>query len=141
VSDAYFVKSLGGLAPVDDATHESLAAYGNGEIIRAKLYKDRNPRHHRLFFGLLGLVFRNQDVYLSQEALRFAIMVAAGYVDEVRIGKEKVAMKPKSLSFGSMGQREFEDFYQAALLAIPRLLPQFEGVDLERELTISGAAA
>lgn len=139
MSDVYFCKTIGGLAPVDDAAKEALSAYGNGEILRLKIYRDRNIRHHRLFFGLLGMVFRNQEVYLSQEALRFAIMVTAGYVDEIRLSGDKVAMRPKSLSFGSMGQAEFSEFYDAALLAIPRLLPQFEGVDLARELTISGA--
>ncbi len=138
MSDHYFVRTIGGLAPVDDSAKEALNFYGTGEILRVKLHKDRNPRHHRLFFGLLGLVMRNQEVYLSLEALRFAIMVTAGYVDEIRLSGDKVAMRPKSLSFGSMGQQEFSEFYAAALLAIPRLLPQFEGVDLERELAISG---
>jgi hypothetical protein len=33
-----------------------------------------------------------------------------------------------------MDQNEFNEFYNAALAAIPRLLPQFAGVDLDREL-------
>lgn len=138
MADVYFARTIGGLAPVDDAAKEALNHYGTGEILRVKLHKDRNPRHHRLFFGLLGLVMRNQDVYLSHEGLRFAIMIKTGYVDEVLIGGGKVALKPKSLSFGSMDQHQFSEFYTAALAAIPLLLPQFEGIDLERELAISG---
>src|SRR6202790_2911223 len=124
--DTYFCKTPTGLVPVDDHTTEAMQQYGDGEVVRVKMYKDRNIAHHRLFFGLLAMVYRNQEVYLSQEALRFAIMITAGYVDEIRLSGDKVAMKPRSLSFGAMNQFEFSEFYKAALAAIPRLLPQYE---------------
>lgn len=139
MADHYFVRTLGGLAPVDDAAKEAMNFYGTGEILRVKLHRDRNPRHHRLFFGLLGLVFQNQTRYLSQEALRFAITIQAGYVDEIRLSGDKVALKPKSLSWGKMDQAEFSEFYAAALKAIPELLPELGNVDWERELMTSGA--
>lgn len=138
MADYYFAKTLGGLAPVDDLAREAIGAYGAGEILRIKLHRDRNPRHHRLFFGLLKLVFDNQDKYLSQEALRFAITVQAGYVDEIRLSKDRVALKPKSISWGSMDQNDFKLFYDAALKAIPELLPSLAHVDWERELLTSG---
>lgn len=136
--DHYFVRTLGGLAPVDDASKEALNFYGTGEVLRVKIHKDRNPRHHRLFFGLLNLVFQNQQRYLSQEALRFAITIQAGYVDEIRLSGDRVALKPKSISWGKMDQHEFSLFYQAALKAIPELLPELGTVDWERELLTSG---
>jgi len=139
MADNYFVRTMGGLAPVDDAAKEAMNFYGTGEILRVKLYKDRNPRHHRLFFGLLNLVFHNQQRYFSQEALRFAITIQAGYVDEIQLSGDKVALKPKSISFGSMNQHEFKLFYDAALKAIPELLPELGTVDWERELMTSGA--
>jgi hypothetical protein len=139
LSDFYFAKTLGGLAPVDDLAREAIGAYGNGEIIRVRLHRDRNPRHHRLFFGLLKLVYDNQEKYLSTEALRFAITVQAGYVDEVILSGDRVALRPKSISFGSMDQNEFKKFYDAALKAIPELLPELGHVDWERELMTSGA--
>jgi Protein of unknown function (DUF1367) len=139
MADVHFVRTIGGLSPVDDAAKEALNHYGNGEILRVKLYRDRNPRHHRLFFGLLNLVFQNQQRYLSQEALRFAITIQAGYVDEIRLSGDRVALKPKSISFGSMDQGDFSKFYTAALLAIKELLPELGTVDWERELMTSGA--
>jgi hypothetical protein len=138
MSEQYFVRTLGGLAPVDENARQALRAIGQGEVVRIKLHRDRNPRHHRLFFALLNLVFDNQDKYLSIEALRFAVTIQAGYVEEIRLRGDAVTLKPKSLAFGSMDQNEFKTFYQAAMKAIPELLPQFQGVDLERELIISG---
>jgi hypothetical protein len=122
------------LKPIDGVGEEYIAALGTGEVVRATCKKDRNPGHHRKFFGLLRLVFSNQDKYLSQEALRFAVMVQAGYVDSIQLEGDKVAFKPVSISWAKMDQNEFNEFYNAALAAIPRLLPQFAGVDLDREL-------
>ena len=64
----------------------------------------------------------------------------AGYVDEIRLSGDRVALKPKSISFGSMDQAEFSKFYSAALQAIGQLLPELAGVDWEKELLTSGAA-
>lgn len=132
--DTYFVKTPVSLRPVDDASAAVLKEYGDGEVIRVKLMKDRNPRHHRLFFALLNMVYQNQDKYLSQEALRFAVTIQAGWVDEIRLAGDKVALRPKSIAWGKMDQLEFKNYFDAALRAIPELLPQFDGVDLQGEL-------
>lgn len=132
--DTHFVKTGRHLLPVDDYTAEQVSQYGDGEVIRVKLFKDRNPRHHRLFFGLLRMVYINQEKYLSQEALRFAITIQAGWVDEIRLSGDKVALKPKSIAWARMDQHEFKEFFDAALKAVPELLPQFDGVDLEAAL-------
>jgi Protein of unknown function (DUF1367) len=138
VSDLYFVKTMGGaLKAADGLSEEYLDTLGTGEVIRGRFVKDRNPGHHRKFFGLLNLVFKNQEKYLSQEALRFAVSIQSGYVEEIRLAGDVVAFKPQSISWAKMDQTEFEKFYNAALQAIPRLLPQFEGVDLDRELSLT----
>jgi hypothetical protein len=132
--DFYLVRTLGGLKAADDRTEDAIKNFGLGEIVRVKFYSSRNIRHHRLFFGLLNMVFVNQDKYLSLEGLRFAVTIQAGYVDEIKLAGDKVTLKPKSIAFARMSQLEFNEFFQAAIAAIPVLLPQFEGVDLEGEL-------
>ena len=124
--------------PVDDVSLELLQQYGDGEVIRVKLFKDRNPGHHRLFFALLRCIYNSQEKYLSQEALRFAITIQAGWVDEIKLTGDRVALRPKSIAWGSMDQHEFRDYYDAALRAIPELLPQFAGVDIEGMLVSGG---
>lgn len=138
MTDTYLVKSGDKLLPVDDHTRDEINSYGDGEILRVKFFRDRNPLHHRLFFGLLRLVFFNQERYVSQEALRFAVTVQAGYVDEIQLSGDKVALRPRSIAWAKMDQKEFDEFYAAALRAIPELLPQFDGVDIEAELYSSG---
>jgi hypothetical protein len=135
--DFYVVRTIGGLKGADERTEEAIKRYGLGEIIRIKMYSGRNIRHHRLFFALLQLVFKNQEKYLSLEGLRFAVTIQAGYVEEIKLSGDKVTLKPKSINFTSMNQNEFAEFYAAALAAVPVLLPDFEGVDLESELRVN----
>lgn len=135
--DFYMVKTMGGFKPADDRTEDAAKNFGLGEVVRIKFFSSRNIRHHRLFFGLLGLVFANQDKYLSLEGLRFAVTIQAGYVEEIKLKGDSVILKPKSIAFARMSQVEFNAFYDAALLAIPVLLPQFEGVDLRVELAVN----
>jgi hypothetical protein len=138
VTDFYFTKTMGGaLKPADGAAEEYLDSLGTGEIIRADCRKDRNPGHHRKFFGILQLVLKNQEKYLSLEALRFAVMVSSGYVDQIALEGDKVAFRPVSIAWSKMDQTEFDALYKASLAAIPRLLPQFDGVDLDRELSLT----
>lgn len=138
MTDIYLTKTLGGaLKPIDGLGEEYIGSLGAGEIVRATMKKDRIPGHHRKYFGLLRLVFSNQDKYLSQEALRFAVSIQAGYVDQIMLSGDKVALRPKSISWAKMDQSEFNDYYDAALKAIPELLPQFAGIDLDQELLLS----
>ena len=133
--DIYLTRTLGNsLKPIDGTGEEYIASLAHGEVVRAVFKKDRNPGHHKKFFAILRLVHSNQDKYLSQEALRFAVMVQAGYVDTIQLEGDKVAFRPVSISWAKMDQVEFDKFYQAALAAIPRLLPQFINVDLDQEL-------
>ena len=83
-------------------------------------------------------VFENQKKYATMEQLRFAITVKAGYVDHIQLEGDRVVLKPKSISFGSMDQTAFKQFYADALIAIKELLPELADVDWERELLTQG---
>ncbi len=137
--DIFLAKTMGGaFKPIDGKGEEYAASLGCGEIVRGVFTKARNPGHHRKFYGILRMVWENQEKYLSLDGLEFAVKVQAGYVDEIHLTGDKVALKPRSISWGKMDQHEFDGFYQAALMAIKELLPQFKDVDLDRELLMSG---
>ena len=139
MTEIYLARTLGGtLKPIDGQGEEYLAELGMGEIVRAVIKKDRNPGHHRKFYGLLRMVYQNQEKYLSMDGLLFAVKIQAGYVDEIRLAGDKIALRPRSIAWSKMDQGEFKAFYEASLRAIKELLPQFADVDLDRELTLSG---
>jgi hypothetical protein len=135
MADFYLVRThLGALKPADGAAEEYINSLSVGEIVKADLRKPRNPGFHNKVMGVLRVVYNNQEKYLSLDAFRFALMIAAGYVDQIALDGDKVAFRPQSIAWDKMDQAKFEEVYGTLLRAIPRLLPQFEGVDLEKEL-------
>ena len=135
MSDVYLVKTLSGaLRPIDGTGEEYLQSIKTGEVVCGRFSRQRVPGHHRKLFGIIRLVFQNQEKYLSEEGLRKAITIQAGFVESIRLKGDEVRLVPMSLAWDKMDQAKFQEFYDAALLAIPELLPQFFGVNLEREL-------
>ena len=79
-------------------------------------YKNvRNPRFHRLYFAMLNMVFQNQELYNNIDHLRRDLTIEAGYYDlRANIHGEEIK-EPKSISFASMDQMQFDEYYNACL--------------------------
>lgn len=128
-------RSLTGLSPADELAKEALRGYKRGELIRVKMTRVRNPRHHRLFFALIGLVYENQDRYQSLEHMLTALKVALGHCETVICKDGKVAYLPKSISFAKMDQTEFDAFFNNTVdLVCKHFLPGVQSDDLRREV-------
>lgn len=113
--------------------------------------RPRNIQHHRKLFALLNLAVDNWPHPTTTEALLNAIKIYAGHTTPVEVrlgflarlmpdlwkilpepiqrltGKVFVVHMPKSISFESLSQDEFEPFYKQAVLMISQKL----GVDIE----------
>jgi len=86
-----------------------------GEVFFFDVKKSRNIKFHRKFFALIKLVFDNQEIYNNTEDLRHDLTVAAGYyIEGVNIHGE-VIKRAKSISFGSMSELEFSEYYDAVI--------------------------
>jgi len=73
--------------------------------------KPRNLRFHKKFFALLNMVYENQEQYNNIEHLRKDLTISAGYYD-LRFNIEGVEVQEaKSISFASMDDVEFSEFY------------------------------
>lgn len=128
-------RSLTGLSAYDETGRQVLRGYKQGELIRVKTTRIRNPGHHRLFFALLNLVFENQERYQSVEHMLTALKVHLGYCDVMILQDGTVAMHPKSISFSAMDQDEFNVFFQKAVDVICKhFLPGVKSEDLRREV-------
>lgn len=107
-----------GLKPCYDEDYEAKKKLRMGEIYEAEIKLQRNPAFHRKFFALLnaGYAFlpeQTQNGFRSHEGFRAYILVAAGFYDTYfnpRLGE--FVEKPKSISFSSMDDAEFEELYQ-----------------------------
>lgn len=130
-----FCRKRDALYPVDQAGLDALSKVKDGAFIAVKISAPRNLGWHRKFFALVKIVFENQAIYPSEEALLAAIKVAVGHCDVIVLGDGKAAYVPRSISFAKMDQAEFEAFWDRVItLVCERIIPKLNRADLEREV-------
>ena len=140
MSEVILCKRLTSLIPVDDEGKEVLDGIGQGELVKVKITKPRNLKHHRKFFSMLQLVFQNQDRYPTLKHLLTAVKIEAGWYEDVPIDvRGNPYFIPKSISFARMDQLEFDEFYTQAIAACCRLLPHLNAEDIEQEVMLYAA--
>lgn len=122
------------LVPVD-ALGEGELFKNVGKEIKIKPTKPRNPKFHRLFFGMIGVVFEHQEQYPTLEGMLDAIKIAVGHCDKIIGIDKKTYFIPRSISFAKMDQESFEQFYNRAFnLVITAILPNIGKDYLEQEI-------
>lgn len=131
----FFRRVLNGLRPDDSEAEEALRGIGKDEIVGLVIRRPRNPRHHRLFFALLKIVFENQERYRSEAELLAAIKIATGHCVPITLTSGEKAFIPSSISFGAMDQSAFEAFWEkVCTLVCTKIIPNLKREDLEAEL-------
>jgi hypothetical protein len=135
MADLIMVKRLGALRPADDASEEFLNGLPPGELIKVKISRSRNLQQHRKFYALLQIVFQNQSIYPTIDALLAVIKITLGHCDIVKLPDGQMAPVVKSISFASMPQDDFNRFYsQTVDLVLQHFLAGIERTELEREI-------
>lgn len=127
-------KELFGLTATDEESEAFMRGVKLGQCIEVKPRKPRNIGHHRKFFGLLNLVFENQEIYPSLDVLLDAVKIGIGHAYSVQVGKQTYLV-PKSIDFASLDQVAFEGFYNRAVdWLLAEVVPGTNRADLEREV-------
>ena len=127
-------KTMTGLIPVFNSDHDKLkeSKLKLGEIYEVEIKKKRNYQFHKKYFALLNLCFENQEVFESIEDLRYFLTMKAGYYKQVDTGNGTMFI-PKSISFSSMDEIEFEQLYQNTITVICKFIG-IEKEDLLNEI-------
>lgn len=107
----------GGLMAVNAGEAEKLAELVGREVM-AKISQPRNIAFHRKFFALLAAARMMADTEYNAEQFRAYVTVGCGYCDFIKHPEGRTVAIPKSISFGSMDETEFERLYQDALTFI-----------------------
>ena len=98
-----------------DSDYQKAKKIKVGEPYEFEFKNVRNPKFHRLYFALLNMVFQNQEMYNNIDHLRRDLTIESGYYDlRANIHGEEIK-EPKSISFASMNQEEFSEYYNAVL--------------------------
>lgn len=101
--------------------------------------RPRNINHHRKLFALLNLASDNWPEDSRQDAMTTTkllglIKIKAGYADPIVDAQGNVHYLPRSINFESMGQDEFDPFYNSAIYLIALAL-KVDVHELEKEST------
>lgn len=138
--DVLLIREGNRLAAYDAVSAEAIDTIKSREIVTATLRRPRNPAHHRKLWALIGAVFENQTAYQTSQELLSAIKLATGLFDTGRTVDGIPYVVPKSISFASMCQHEFEQWYDRAVQVIlTKIVPGLSRADLEaRVLEILG---
>lgn len=144
MTEIVVTKTTGGaLAPADQQAADFIAKLKLGEVVKVKATRMRNPGHHRKYFALLNLAFdawepvgkeyKGEQVQKNFEQFRNDVTVLAGYYETAITLKGEVRLSAKSISFGNMGQDEFEKLYSATVdVILERILTKYTRADLDQ---------
>ena len=122
------IKQPGGLLlPASDGDAERLERFKSGAIYPIEIKQARNPAFHGKVFAFMQFCFEHWSADKTDErfkasaaqfdTFRKELTVLAGYRDVTFKINGGFRVEPKSLSFSSMEQAEFEEFYSAAINA------------------------
>lgn len=128
MTEISLIKTLSGYVPADQATSEWSEKVKIGSIIHGDFKKARNPAFHRKGFALLNLAYEYwvpgeiDDKWGAPQKnfdqFRGDLTILAGFYDVVIRLDGSTRIVPKSISFSSMDDAEFEKWYNAVLNVI-----------------------
>lgn len=109
------------LAPATEAEAERMKRYKNGAVYEIEMKEPRNGDFHRKVFSFLTFCFEHwvsEHDQIQNEARQFEVFrdnmtVLAGYYDSYYKLDGSVRIEAKSISYSSMDQAEFEQYYNA----------------------------
>lgn len=147
----FAVKKMGILRPYDRTDAERIGKMRDGEPYRVKVSMPRNIKFHKKFFALLALVFDNLPEEIpakmpdgnpveirSIDDLLWHIKMQVGHYEKrVTLGG-RVTYEAKSISFASMDEAEFQDFYDRAMAVILKyFLPETNREEVEEMIALT----
>jgi hypothetical protein len=133
--DCLLVRQGQRLAAADPISLEAIESIREKETVTATLRRARNPRHHAKLFALLNIVHPHQKGYPTVGDLLVALKVSTGLFDTVQSVDRIPIIIPKSISFASMSQSDFEQWYERAIdVILTRILPNVNKDELNDEV-------
>jgi len=117
------VKQLNGqFKTAYDSDYEKAKKIKVNEFYEFEYKKPRNYEFHKKFFALVELVYQNQEAYSNKDDLREDLTVDAGFYRTATNLQGNEVKKAQSISFASMDEIEFNEFYNRFIDAVVRWL-------------------
>lgn len=142
MSELYLRRTVGGLQPCDDAGIDTLRKIKVGEVVQCEITRPRNLAHHRKFWALLNVFWQATGDWSSPYGVLIELKVRLGHVQDVLLRDTGELVKvPKSISFASMDQGEFDVFYDRCIFELCKMGGGIEEDALRNEVLTELARA
>jgi hypothetical protein len=140
-----FLTKPHGLQPFDEQTSRVVEKWGQDTYVTGEFQRPRNPLFHAKFFALLNVLYEiwepEEVVYGSVPAVknfdrfRHDMIIASGYYDVVINLKGEARAEPKSMSFSSMDEDEFEKLYSKIIdIGLGHIAKHYTKEDLDEQV-------
>jgi len=106
--------TISGLVPLYPSDFDEKRKLHLGEDYECDIRNPRNVGFHRKFFALLNVGHENTKLDMPFDAYREYMLIKAGYFIAYQTPRG-VFYTPKSISFSSMSQDQFEEVYSRIL--------------------------
>jgi len=142
--EALMVRTPTGFLPQDQDSQDALKHIGIGDVIRCKFTKPRNLKHHRKFFTLVDFAYDHWECVpipapwgwitpkKNKDRFRKDLTILAGYYEATYRVDGSTRIEAQSISFGNMGQDEFERLYSSVIdVVLGKILTNYTKDDLD----------
>lgn len=133
--DVLLIREGTKLAAADPISFELLQAIPLRQTLTASIRRPRNPRHHAKLWTLISAVLEHQHSFPTKEDLLNAIKLATGSFDTGKTVDGVPYVMPQSISFASMDQARFEQWYERAVeVILTKIVPSINRTELEARI-------
>jgi len=129
----------GALIPADKDAQDRISRIKRDGLVMVQVRQPRNPRQHRMAWGLARIVWENTERYASPERVMDEIKVNLGHCDSFMLKIKGVGeveqLMPRSIAFESMDQTEFDAFFESMIdYVASEMIPGIDPIALMAEL-------
>ena len=109
------LRDNGAFQPVTAYDAEQLALCSGGQKFSLLPVANRSPEHHKLYWSLLGKIVKATGKWPTSEHLHRELKISLGYYQIIISEFGGVFYMPDSIAMSKMDQKQFNDFFDAAL--------------------------
>jgi hypothetical protein len=104
----------GKLIPEYNNDYEQMSKLRSGVTYSVEIKQPRNVQFHRKAFALFNLCYENQETFNNIDEMRAWLTMRAGWYKRVPTPTGEM-FQPKSISFSSMDETEFSEYYNRVM--------------------------
>lgn len=122
----------GDLRPATDDGRDKVKRWKVGDVVVCEVRRPRSQKFHRLYFGLLNMVYENsewcEETWPKFERFREAVQMQAGHFEETKSIRGNTMYRAASIAFHKMDDDQFHELFNRVVDIVINHVPEYAGV-------------